>query len=131
MPIHIEANIGDVAESVILVGDPDRATFIAKNYLENPVCYNHYRHMYGYTGTYKGKRISVQTAGMGSPSISIVLEELNIFLTVGINTVFLTLLKVNLKFAIMHLQTSLGIMTTPSMANIFGNMQKIVFFMAV
>lgn len=77
MPIHIEANIGDVAESVILVGDPDRATFIAKNYLENPICYNHYRHMYGYTGTYKGKRISVQTAGMGSPSISIVLEELN------------------------------------------------------
>ena len=77
MPIHIEANIGDVAQSVILVGDPDRATFIAENYLENPVCYNRYRHMYGYTGTYKGKKISVQTAGMGSPSISIVLEELN------------------------------------------------------
>ncbi|MEE1291631.1 MAG: purine-nucleoside phosphorylase [Spirochaetota bacterium] len=77
MPIHIEANIGDVAQSVILVGDPDRATFIAENYLENPVCYNRYRHMFGYTGTYKGKKISVQTAGMGSPSISIVLEELN------------------------------------------------------
>ena len=77
MPIHIEANIGDVAKSVILVGDPDRATFIAEKYLENPVCYNRYRHMYGYTGTYKGKKVSVQTAGMGSPSISIVLEELN------------------------------------------------------
>lgn len=77
MPIHIEANMGDVAESVILVGDPDRATFIAENYLENCVCYNHYRHMFGYTGTYKGKKISVQTAGMGSPSVSIVVEELN------------------------------------------------------
>lgn len=77
MPIHIEANKGDVAESVILVGDPDRATFIAENYLENYVCYNRYRHMFGYTGNYKNKKVSVQTAGMGSPSVSIVMEELN------------------------------------------------------
>lgn len=78
MPIHIEANAEDVAESVILVGDPDRATFIAENYLESYVCYNQYRHMFGYTGTYKNKKISVQTAGMGSPSVSIVVEELNV-----------------------------------------------------
>lgn len=84
MPIHIEANTGDIAESVILVGDPDRATFIAENYLENTVCYNRYRHMFGYTGTYKNKKISVQTAGMGSPSVSIVVEELNML---GVNNI--------------------------------------------
>ena len=54
----INAKQGDIAESVLLPGDPLRAKFIAETFLENPVCYNTVRGMYGYTGTYKGKRIS-------------------------------------------------------------------------
>lgn len=77
MPIHIEAEKGQVADSVILVGDPDRATNIADSFLEKTVCYNKYRHLYGYTGLYKGQKVSIQTSGMGSPSLSIVVEELN------------------------------------------------------
>ncbi|HBD94489.1 MAG TPA: purine-nucleoside phosphorylase [Spirochaetia bacterium] len=77
MPIHIEAQAGDVAECVLLVGDPDRATHIAETFFDNPVCYTQYRHMFGYTGTYKGKRVSVQTSGMGTPSLSIIVEELH------------------------------------------------------
>ncbi|MDZ7543206.1 DeoD-type purine-nucleoside phosphorylase, partial [Clostridium perfringens] len=65
-----------IAETVLLPGDPLRAKFIAENYLENPVCYNEVRGMYGYTGTYKGKRISVQGTGMGLPSHSIYVNEL-------------------------------------------------------
>ena len=60
MSVHINAKQGDIAESVLLPGDPLRAKFIAETFLENPVCYNDVRGMYGYTGTYKGKRISVQ-----------------------------------------------------------------------
>lgn len=76
MPIHIEAKKEDIAPVVLLVGNPQRAEYIAENYLEKVNCYNSYRLMYGYTGEYKGKRISVQTSGMGSPSLSIILEEL-------------------------------------------------------
>ena len=76
MPIHIEAEAKDVSNRVLLVGDPDRATFIAENFLTDAQCYNRYRHMYGYTGLYNNKRVSVQTAGMGSPSVTIVIEEL-------------------------------------------------------
>ena len=74
--LHFMANEGDVAERVLLPGDPLRAKFIAETYLENPVCYNNVRGMYGYTGTYKGKRISVQGTGMGLPSHSIYVNEL-------------------------------------------------------
>lgn len=74
--LHIMANEGAIAETVLLPGDPLRAKFIAENYLENPVCYNEVRGMYGYTGTYKGKRISVQGTGMGLPSHSIYVNEL-------------------------------------------------------
>ena len=76
MSVHINAKNGDIAESVLLPGDPLRAKFIAETFLENPVCYNEVRGMYGYTGTYKGKRISVQGTGMGIPSISIYATEL-------------------------------------------------------
>ncbi|MDE5862222.1 MAG: hypothetical protein K2H28_08530 [Ruminococcus sp.] len=73
---HNNAEIGDIAPVVIMPGDPLRAKFIAENYLEKPVCYNEVRGMYGYTGTYKGKRISVQGSGMGIPSMSIYSWEL-------------------------------------------------------
>lgn len=74
--LHIRAKQGEVAPLVLLPGDPDRASFIAETFLENPVCYNSYRQLLGYTGTYKGKRVSVQTTGMGCPSAAIVVEEL-------------------------------------------------------
>lgn len=74
--LHIMANEGDIAETVLLPGDPLRAKFIAENYLEDAKCYNTVRGMSGYTGTYKGKKISVQGTGMGMPSISIYINEL-------------------------------------------------------
>ena len=76
MSVHIGAKKGDIAEAVLLPGDPLRAKFIAENFLENPVCYNEVRGMYGFTGTYKGKRVSVQGSGMGQPSIGIYASEL-------------------------------------------------------
>lgn len=76
MSIHISAKQGEIAESILLPGDPLRAKFIAETFLENPVCYNSVRGMYGYTGTYKGKKVSVQGTGMGIPSISIYVNEL-------------------------------------------------------
>ncbi|GAA0078654.1 purine-nucleoside phosphorylase [Clostridium sp. CTA-5] len=76
MSIHINAPEGAIAECVLLPGDPLRAKFIAENFLEDVVCYNEVRGMYGFTGTYKGKRISVQGTGMGIPSISIYATEL-------------------------------------------------------
>ncbi len=77
MPIHIEADEEDVADTVLLPGNPQRAEYIAENFLDDPVLYNDYREMYGYTGEYNGKKVSVQTTGMGVPSLSIILEELN------------------------------------------------------
>jgi len=74
--VHIGANKGDIAETVLLPGDPLRAKFIAEKFLENHVCYNKVRGMLGYTGTYKGKKISVQGSGMGMPSIGIYSHEL-------------------------------------------------------
>ena len=76
MSIHIAAKAGDIAETVLLPGDPLRAKFIAENLLEDAVCYNEVRGMYGFTGFYKGKRLSVQGTGMGVPSISIYVNEL-------------------------------------------------------
>ncbi|MBZ9691408.1 purine-nucleoside phosphorylase [Clostridium cagae] len=76
MSIHINAPEGAIAESVLLPGDPLRAKFIADNFLEDVACYNEVRGMYGFTGTYKGKRISVQGTGMGIPSMSIYSTEL-------------------------------------------------------
>lgn len=76
MSTHIGAKPGEIAESVLLPGDPLRAQFIAETWLENPVCYNEIRGMYGFTGTWKGKRVSVQGTGMGQPSLSIYVNEL-------------------------------------------------------
>ncbi len=76
MSTHIGAKPGEIAESILLPGDPLRAKFIAENYLDNPICYNEIRGMYGYTGTWKGKRVSVQGTGMGQPSLSIYVNEL-------------------------------------------------------
>lgn len=76
MSIHIGAKKGDIASTVLLPGDPLRAKYIAENFLTDAICYNEVRGMYGYTGTYKGKRISIQGTGMGIPSISIYLNEL-------------------------------------------------------
>jgi purine-nucleoside phosphorylase len=67
---------GIIAETVLLPGDPLRAKFIAETFLENPVQFNTVRNMFGYTGTYKGKRISVMGTGMGMPSIGIYSYEL-------------------------------------------------------
>ena len=73
---HIGAREGEIAEKVIMAGDPLRAKFMAETFLENPVQYNSVRGMLGYTGTYKGKRVSVQGHGMGIPSIGIYTYEL-------------------------------------------------------
>ena len=73
---HNGAKKGDIAQTVLLPGDPLRAKFIAETFLDNPVCYTTVRNMLGYTGTYKGKKISVQGTGMGVPSISIYVTEL-------------------------------------------------------
>lgn len=76
MSVHIEAKKGEVAETILLPGDPLRAKWIAETFLENPVCFNKIRGMLGFTGTYKGKRVSVMGTGMGVPSISIYAHEL-------------------------------------------------------
>ena len=73
---HIGAKYGEIADTVIMAGDPLRAKMMAERYLENPVLYNQVRGMLGYTGTYNGKRISVQGHGMGIPSIAIYTYEL-------------------------------------------------------
>lgn len=76
MSTHINAADGAVASAVLLPGDPLRAKFIAENFLENAVCYNEVRGMFGFTGMYKGKKVSVQGTGMGQPSFSIYATEL-------------------------------------------------------
>jgi len=73
---HIKAEMGDFAETVLMPGDPLRAKHIAETFLTNPVLVNEVRNMFGYTGEYKGKRISVMGSGMGIPSISIYAKEL-------------------------------------------------------
>ncbi len=73
---HIGAKEGEIAEKVIMAGDPLRAKFMAETFLTNPVQYNAVRGMLGYTGEYKGKRVSVQGHGMGIPSIGIYTYEL-------------------------------------------------------
>lgn len=77
MSTHINAaSKSDIAESILLPGDPLRAKFIAENYLENAKCYNEIRGMLGYTGTYRGVPVSVQGTGMGMPSMGIYSWEL-------------------------------------------------------
>lgn len=76
MSIHIGAKQGDIAEAILLPGDPLRAKYIAETFLEGVACYTEVRGMYGFTGTYEGKRVSVQGTGMGQPSASIYINEL-------------------------------------------------------
>ncbi len=73
---HNRANPGDIAESILLPGDPLRAKYIAEKFFDEPVLFNDVRGMLGYTGKYNGKRISVMGTGMGIPSISIYVNEL-------------------------------------------------------
>ena len=73
---HNAAKYGDIAKTVIMAGDPVRVKHIAENYLKDPVLYNDVRNAFGYTGTYKGKKVSVQAHGMGIPSIGIYTWEL-------------------------------------------------------
>ena len=76
MPIHVRANKGDYAEACLLPGDPLRAQYIAETFLEDVVQRNAERGMLGYTGTFAGRPVSVQSSGMGCPSAAIVIEEL-------------------------------------------------------
>lgn len=76
MSVHLEAKQGDIAPVVLMPGDPLRARYISETFLDNAQCYNQVRGMLGYTGTYKGHRISVQGSGMGIPSFSIYATEL-------------------------------------------------------
>lgn len=76
MSIHIGANQGDIAKTILLPGDPLRAKFIAETFFEDPVQFNEVRGMLGFTGTYEGTRVSVMGTGMGIPSISIYVHEL-------------------------------------------------------
>ncbi len=82
---HIGAQYGEIAETVIMAGDPLRAKLMAERFLENPVQFNSVRNMFGYTGTYKGKRVSVMGHGMGIPSIGIYTYELYNFY--GVETI--------------------------------------------
>jgi len=79
MSIHIGAKEGEIAKTVLMPGDPLRAKFIAEKYLTDAKCYNQIRGMYGYTGKYKGREVSIQGSGMGIPSISIYSNELMMF----------------------------------------------------
>ena len=76
MSTHIAAQPGEIAETILLPGDPLRAQFIAETYLENAKQYTGVRNILGFTGTYRGKPVSVQGTGMGIPSISIYIHEL-------------------------------------------------------
>jgi len=76
MTVHINAKKGDIAETILLPGDPLRAKFIAETFLEEVNCYNTVRNMLGFTGLWNGKRVSVQGTGMGMPSIGIYSHEL-------------------------------------------------------
>ncbi len=82
---HNNAKNGDFAETVLLPGDPLRAKFIAENFLENVVQVNGVRNMLGFTGTYKGKRVSVMGSGMGMPSLGIYAHEL--YTQYGVNNI--------------------------------------------
>ena len=82
---HIGAQLGDIAETVIMAGDPLRAKFMAEKFLENPVQFNSVRGMLGFTGMHNGKRVSVMGHGMGIPSIGIYTYELYNFY--GVKTI--------------------------------------------
>lgn len=120
---HIEAKQGDIAETILLPGDPLRAKYIAETFLENPVCYNEVRNMLGYTGTYKGKKISVQGTGMGIPSISIyateLMKEYNVQNLVRVGTCGAIQKDVKIRDVILSMSASTDSQTNKK---VFGNM---------
>lgn len=73
---HIKAKMGEIAEKILMPGDPLRAKFIAENYLSDAVCVNDTRNMLGFTGNYKGSKVTVMGSGMGVSSIGIYSYEL-------------------------------------------------------
>ncbi len=76
MSLHIEAKEGEIAKTILITGDPLRAKHHAEAWFEKPFCYNQIRGMFGYTGTYQGRPISIQGTGMGIPSTALYLHEL-------------------------------------------------------
>ncbi|MEM8631261.1 MAG: purine-nucleoside phosphorylase [Pseudomonadota bacterium] len=76
MTVHIGANPGDIAETVLMPGDPLRAKWAAETYLDDAVCVNEVRGMFGFTGTWRGNRVTIHGSGMGMPSLSIYANEL-------------------------------------------------------
>jgi len=76
MTIHIGAAPGDIAETVLLPGDPHRAKWAAETFLEDAICVNRVRGMLGFTGTWRGNRVTIHGSGMGMPSLSIYVNEL-------------------------------------------------------
>jgi purine-nucleoside phosphorylase len=76
MTVHIGAKPGEIAETVLMPGDPLRAKWAAETFLENPVCVNEVRGMLGFTGTWRGNRVTIHGSGMGMPSLSIYANEL-------------------------------------------------------
>ncbi len=76
MTPHLEAKPGEIADIVLLPGDPLRAKWAAETFLDEPHCYNRVRNMFGFTGLYNGRRVSIQGSGMGIPSLSIYVHEL-------------------------------------------------------
>src|SRR5262245_35654111 len=76
MPIHLRGKPGDYADACLLPGDPLRAQYIAETFFDDPVVVNQERGLLGYTGTFRGGQVSVQSSGMGCPSAGIVIEEL-------------------------------------------------------
>ena len=76
MTIHIGAEPGQIAETVLMPGDPLRAKWAAERFLQDPVCVNQVRGMLGYTGTWRGQRVTIHGSGMGMPSLSIYANEL-------------------------------------------------------
>src|SRR3954471_18382226 len=76
MSTHIGAEPGQIAPTILLPGDPLRAKWIAETFLDDARCYSEVRGMYGFTGTWRGQRVSVQGSGMGQPSLAIYVNEL-------------------------------------------------------
>ena len=83
---HIKAEPSQIAKTVLMPGDPLRSKFIAENFLENAVLFNNVRGIHGYTGTYKGEKVSVMASGMGMPSIGIYSYEL--YSAFGVENIF-------------------------------------------
>lgn len=114
---HIGAKFGEIAETVIMAGDPLRAKFMAERFLDNPVEFNHVRGMLGFTGIYRGKRISVMGHGMGMPSIGIYTYELFNFYEVNTIIRVGSAGSINMDLHIGDIAIAMGACTNSSYAN--------------